>query len=189
MNKKITIERAAPKGFIINEYDEYLQITKKWLGRKTIVAIITIFSLVFPLVLFLSDSDAIKIKSEIMILAIQILLFLAVLIAIYYAIATLVNKTNIYVSQKAIEIKHQPLPWFGSKRIETSNIKQFFLRSFQDTSSSRGGKGYYVNILTHEHQEIYFLSGFNNRDEALYLEQELEKYLGIENIKVDGEDR
>ncbi len=187
MKKKATIDRAIPKGYEINQYDEYIHITHKWFGSKTLIALITVISLAFPLALFLGGSDAIKIKSELMILAIKILLSATLLASIYYAIATFVNKTHIFVSKKAIEIKQQPLPWFGNKRIETKQIKQLFTKASQDTSSSSGAKSYYVNILTHEHQEVYLLSGFNNRDAALYIEQEIEKYLGIENVKVDGE--
>ena len=34
-----------------------------------------------------------------------------------------IQKTHIFVSKNAIEIKNKPLPWFGSKRLETKNIK------------------------------------------------------------------
>ena len=92
------------------------------------------------------------------------------------------------MSKEAIEIKHEPLPWLGNKRIETENIKQLFVK--QRLGPKRNGSrsvSYHVMGLTDNDIEFKLITGFEFNQQALYIEQEIEKYLGMENVQVSSE--
>ncbi len=177
-----------PKKFTLNLYENYMHITLSWFGKKTFVAtLIAVFHIGFSLVFFISESTTMTGSPLMIKLApwISTILGLGIL---YYALTTWLNKTHIFVSQNAIEVKHKPLPWFGNKRLETKNIKQLYSKEVlsTSTSSSRSTISYHLHVISSDEDDMTLMN-VENSEQALFLEQEIEKYLGIENLKVRGE--
>ncbi|MBN1935440.1 MAG: hypothetical protein JW934_12300 [Anaerolineae bacterium] len=105
----------------------------------------------------------------------------------YYALAGYINKTHIYVDHSTISIRHAPLPSFGNKTIDASDIKQVYVK--RHVSHSRRGTSvtFQVCALTHSEKNLKLLSGLSSDEQALFVEQEIEKFLRIENVPVRGE--
>ncbi len=71
-----------------------------------------------------------------------------------------------------------PLPWLGNMKIPAGEIRQ-----------RRGGTStrYHLNAITGQNRKLCLVRDVPAADVALYLEQEIEKALGIEDRKVAGE--
>lgn len=190
-NKSIDIEDkkdiTLPKGFEVNYFEEYMQITRVWHGVKTYF--ILLFALIFNGVwinsgfveLLLSDRELLP-K-----LFFSIFFFLG-LGLLYFAVATWLNKTQIYVSKSNIEIKHQPVPWLGNKKIKADNIEQLFVEEkYQGSSNDNPRYSYNVIGLTSEGTQFKLIAGCESRYHARFIEKTIENYLGIENVTIEGE--
>lgn len=190
-NKSIDIEDkkdiTLPKGFEVNYFEEYMQITRVWHGVKTYF--ILLFALIFNGVwinsgfveLLLSDRELLP-K-----LFFSIFFFLG-LGLLYFTVATWLNKTQIYVSKSNIEIKHQPMPWLGNKKIKADNIEQLFVEEkYQGSSNDNPRYSYNVIGLTSEGTQFKLIAGCESRYHARFIEKTIENYLGIENVTIEGE--
>ena len=90
-------------------------------------------------------------------------------------------KTFIDVNERFLTIRHRPGNFKKDKSFEAENIDQIYLKHSQLNS------GHFVlNMIVNGpngqyHQELVSVSSISK---AKYLEQEIEKYLGIEDRKV-----
>jgi len=181
-----SVELGLPEKMEIHYYDEYIHLVRKWFSWK--ILIVYPFFLIFSLTFFRVFTD-LRIREDYSTGAV-LLLYILFVIAVgtaYNALAGSINKTNIYVSKDAIKIEHVPLPWVGNKRINVSEIEQLYSKE----KISRGENGLNVNyeiyIIMKNGVNIRLLAGLETSEQALFIEQEIEKYFGIEGIKVDGE--
>ena len=173
-----------PDKMDINHYDDYMHITRKWFGWSIIF--MTVFAVVWNAFLF---GFFINVPSEAG-LAAKLFPLIHVTVGIgisYYAVAGWLNKTNIYVSQHALEIQHKPLPWFGNKRLLVKDIKQLYSKEKISHSKNGTSVSYEVRVATNSGKDTKLLSGLETSEQALFIEQEIEKYLGIKNQPVRGE--
>ena len=106
----------------------------------------------------------------------------------YYVIAGFVNRTRVTVGGGAVDVRIGPLPWAGSKRVEARDIEQVYCQVY--IARSRGGTEFYsysVDAITPQNRKLTLVSELDDRDVALYLEQEIENALGITNEYVPGQ--
>jgi len=183
-----TTSEPLPGGFEIEFFDDYMKITKTWFNIFNFIGLL-ICTLLFNglwmgsgfLELLTGD------REWFLKLFALVFVFLGVGLA-YFSIATFSNTTQILVSRDMIEIKHRPIPWFGNKRVDVNNLKQLLVKE-KSWGSSNGSPRltYNVHGLTKEDKLFKLVTGLETGNQALYIEQEIEKYLGIENVQVDGE--
>lgn len=181
--KNITL----PKGFELNYFDEYMQITRVWHGVQTYFLLL--FALIFNGVWIGSGFVEILFSERELLTKLSSLVFVFLgLGLLYFTIATWLNKTQIYVSKNSIEVKHQPVPWRGSKKIKADTIEQFFVEK-KHVGSSNGNPRYTYNVLglTSENMQVKLIAGLEFRDHARFIEKTIEDYLGIEDVKIEGE--
>lgn len=105
----------------------------------------------------------------------------------YYALCGWLNRTRITVGCGKVSVRHGPLPWVGNLEMDSSAIKQLYAK--QVVSSTRNGTSvrYDVVALTRDGRSIDFAGGMESSEQALYIEQEVEKFLGIKDQPVKGE--
>ena len=121
----------------------------------------------------------------------------------HYAIAGWMNRTRIYVGylritnpegggaqygKKAIMVRHAPLPWLGNKQMPASDVKQLYTQ--EGTSYSRRGArkvNYEVRVVTQGGRNKKLVGGLTSREQAIFIEQEIEKYLNIVDTAVKGQ--
>ena len=107
---------------------------------------------------------------------------------VYFTLAGFVNRTEIRVDYRALTVRHRPLPVFSNRDIPASDLKQLYSKERIRTRSKGGNHhSFEVHALTHSGRNIRLLSGLPNSEQALFVEQELEKYLRIEDRPVKGE--
>lgn len=88
----------------------------------------------------------------------------------YSTLASVLNTTTIVVDPSEISVKHSPIPWGKSVRIECSRIYQIYC-------TERWEANHVVNVMT-EDEQIIKLSSLSSLEEGLYIEQEIEAHLG-----------
>jgi len=176
-------ETTLPRGFNIDYHDEYMHIVRRWHGFETFGLIIGM--LLFNGVWIANDFWAVLMSDRGLFLKAFALTFIIIgAVMLYLVIANWLNKSHIYVSKEAIEIKHEPIPWLGNKRVETNNIKQLFVKEIGGNSqsmTSNRSPSYSVIGVTHEEEQFNLIKGLSRSNQAFYIEQRIEKYLGIKD--------
>ena len=109
-------------------------------------------------------------------------------VAIAYAALTgLVNSTTVRTGKGVLKIRHRPLPWLGNRDLRGAEIDQLF--SAQKTSRTRNGVSttFAVQAALKSGKSLTLLKGLQELDQALYLEQRIERALGIKDRPEAGE--
>lgn len=178
---------ALPKGFEVNYFDKYMQITRVWHGVKTYF--IFLFALIFNGVWIGNGFVEILLSDRELLPKLGFSIFIVLGFGLlYFAIATWLNKTQIYVSKNTIEIKHQPVPWLGNKKIKADNIEQLFVEEkYRGSSNNNPRYSYNLLGLTSEGTQFKLIAGCESRYHARFIEKTIEDYLGIQNAKIEGE--
>ena len=176
-----------PKGLAIDFQEDYMHITSRWFDFRIIGVFLgaimfnglSIFQGFWPVLM--SDKEW---ETKLFPLIFIIIGF----VATYITLAKWLNKTHIYTSKKAIEIKQRPLPWLGNMRLDTENIKQLFTKlNTKKDSKGNSLNTYEIHIITTDNKEIKLVSGLGKKEQAWFIENNIEKYLGIEDVTVRGE--
>jgi len=105
----------------------------------------------------------------------------------YYTLAGFINRTRVEVSRNHLTIRHGPLPWKGNQDLPGRQLTQLY----GEEVVSRGKNGvtvtYDLLALDREGRKVKLLTGLTDKDQVLYLEQTMERRLGIEDAAVAGE--
>jgi hypothetical protein len=105
----------------------------------------------------------------------------------YYTLAGFLNRTIVKIGNGRLEIWHYPLPWWGEKRLRTSDVEQFYCKKNVSSSSDGTTWSYEVYAMLHHGLREKLVTGLNEPEQALYIEQELERFLYIQDAPVPGE--
>ncbi|MDX1948808.1 MAG: hypothetical protein SFU86_25695 [Pirellulaceae bacterium] len=124
--------------------------------------------------------------------ALVMLLFPVIHVAVgvgltYYLLCAFVNRTVIRVSQGELSVRHGPLPWPGNTRLPTADIQQLFCSESVRRNRRSTTASYEVQALLTSGEKKKLLTGLDDLDHALFIEQTLEQHLEIEDLPVPGE--
>lgn len=105
----------------------------------------------------------------------------------YFTIAGFVNRTLVRVGPGEIQVRHVPLPWPGNKILSRDSVEQLF--SEEKISRGRSGinRTYQVSAILRDGSKAKLVRGLLSPDQALFIEQQIEGCLGIEDRPVPGE--
>ncbi len=106
----------------------------------------------------------------------------------YLVLTGYLNKSQIRITQNSIMVQHGPLPWPGNKIVSTESIIQLFCALTPKVPLVRGNiPTYDVWVLYQDRLRVKLVSRISTAPQALYIEQQLEAALGIEDYPVAGE--
>lgn len=109
----------------------------------------------------------------------------------YFSLAGCLNSTVIRVADGIVSLRHGPLPWLGNVELPTDSIEQIYCQN--KLRKSRNDDGRTTTSMQYEvhavvgGQKQKLLGGLSEADHALFVEQRLERFLGIEDRPVLGE--
>ncbi|MFQ3646216.1 MAG: hypothetical protein SNJ54_02800 [Anaerolineae bacterium] len=118
-------------------------------------------------------------------------LFLGVgILVLVIGIYALVNSTTYRINRQRITLTHHPLPWPG-KTLDLDGVEQLYVKQHISTSrSSSGGSSttitYSLNKVMRDGRHVTIDSNMQP-EAALFIEQEIERLLRLENLPVRGE--
>lgn len=175
-----------PKGIEVLKMMSELEIDMKW--RHTASWFLVIFTLIWNAIL-LPFGLFIIISGELFVLLFMSLHLLVGIGLIYWCIASLLNTTYINVDSRYITIEHRPLKlFFKEYQLETQNVEQLYVKKYSNGSTN--GRPNYVHAvmaIMKNKEEIQIIKGISKPTQALYIEQEIEKFTGIQDRSVAGE--
>jgi len=96
------------------------------------------------------------------------------------------NTTRITCGAGLLEIKHGPLPWPGNLSVDSGAVLQLYCQSKEVRDSSMDT--YRVMAIVRDRKRpTVLVDDLDLASHALFLEQAIERALGIEDRPVDGE--
>lgn len=107
----------------------------------------------------------------------------------YYTVCCFVNRTVIDVSPREISVRIGPLPWRGNRTVAPTQVAQIYREEVVRHTKNGQSISYHVSAALKDGKKLKLLSGLSAADQALYLEQEIERHLGIRDQPVAGEMR
>ena len=122
-------------------------------------------------------------------------LLLVSIALLYYAAVQLVNTHRLRVDSAQLRITQGPLPWLGNKRCNSTDIKQLYVTEHRPPKrdkpdqhpAAQAPDHYRLLANTHSNGRITILNALASPEQALWLEQEIERLLGIADERIDGE--
>ncbi len=172
-----------PPNYRLEHTGSDLKITRRWF-RPTVIPL-TIFTLLWNG--FMLFWFGIAISQKIWMMALCGSLHGAVGIFLLYGVLVgYLNRTIVSVNMQELSVWHGPLPYPGNKRLDSFNIEQLYSKA-QLPKSSDSSPTFEVHIITREGKDEKLLTNLDESEQALYLEQEIERYLGIKDQAVRGE--
>ena len=107
-----------------------------------------------------------------------------------FVVAGFLNSTLIRVADGELSVRHGPVPWPGNLDLPTDGIEQIYCQKKIHRTSDEGrtstSRYYEVHAVTGGLKKK-LLGGLREADHALYIEQQLEKFLRIADRPVPGE--
>lgn len=184
------MEMGIPEKIEIHREFQHLLIVRKWFGFRFIV--LTLFVIVWDAFLLGWYASLLSFSLPSgpgLLFALFPLLHVAAGIGLtYYTLAGYLNRTTIDVEPNALTIRHGPLPWWGNQDVSSRQLKQLYCKRDDHGGNGyrRGYPAYSVHAITEEGRNIKLLSGLDTSEQALFIEQEVEKFLRIEDKPVKG---
>ena len=105
----------------------------------------------------------------------------------YFTIAGFLNRTTFRIERDHLSVRHGPVPWRGNLEVSTVGLEQLFCT--EQVSRGRNGTTirYSVEAALKDGRHLKLATGLDAREQALYIEQTIEKHLGIPNRRVRSE--
>lgn len=125
----------------------------------------------------------------------KILLFLSIHLLVgigllYNMIATFVNKTHINVDRIHLLIEHGPIkmPTYKNQDIPITDLEQVFVKKYSTgRQNGRPVFAFSVNVVLTSQRTLTIAKGLKHPDLALYIEQQIERFLEIKDRRVEEE--
>lgn len=183
-----------PRQFTVDERGGRLSITRKW-GRGPAIFFL-IFSVFWNSVVsvfvvgFLSGSMKTEEGSGPgWFMGLFLVPFVLVGIGTgWAALALLLNRTTIRVEGRRLKVTNAPIPWPGNRDLDTASLDQLYCEEYVAyTQNDVPQYRLAVHAICKDGAKLKLARGMEDAGQALYLEQLLEKHLGIVDRPVRGE--
>jgi len=180
-----------PEGIEMFRLRSELNIDFKWQNAKSMNWFMVLFTILWN-AMILPAAVAAILSGQFM-----AVLFMGAHIAVgvglaFNLLSNLVNRTYITVDGYNLSIDHRPLknPFKPSEEIPVQNIDQIYVRRHVvGTTNGRSSYGHSVMAVLKNGRQLKLIEAMKNPDKALYIEQEIEYFLNIEDRPVQGEVR
>lgn len=174
---------AFPRGITVTKEGGELKIKRRWM-RTTGLLVVVVGSAMIFFTLTGVGARYEGLLDEFTILSLIQLAF--ILVVFYFGLTELVNTTTITVGQGTLDFRHRPLPWIGNHRVVAGDLKQLYCK--ERTHRTRNGERYTyeVHAQLEAGGDIKLLAGLPDGQQAVFIEGEIEEYLGIKDEHVYG---
>jgi hypothetical protein len=173
-----------PRGMKVEERMDGLTITRRWMDASAwAVLVFAIFWNGFMIVW-----NTTSLVQGIWIMSVFGLLHTGVgLFLIYLVLAMFLNSTTVKVTYDAVQSSSGPIPWKGNEKIPKSEVEQFYCTEKVRRTKNGASITYDVHAVLTGNRREKLVQGISNHDQALFIEQQLERHLGIRDMPVSGE--
>ncbi len=176
-----------PRGYSLGTDGADLVITRRWLSPKYIFLLF--FCVFWDGFLFFWYSNAVRGGAPLAAVLFPLLHVGVGVFLTYTTLAGFLNRTRVSVNPAELRIRHYPLPWPGNRVVQRQELEQLFCR--EKVSHGKHGANYTYNLeaVMAGGRREELVRGLDKPEDALFLEQKIEGYLGIADKRVPGEMR
>lgn len=105
----------------------------------------------------------------------------------YVVLAMLINRTVIEVDGRELRVRYGPLPWRGGAAVPADRVEQLYCkeRSVRTQHGSHPAYELHAGLIDGGHRRL--LAALPSLEHAIYVEQQLERAMGITDRAVAGE--
>ncbi len=124
-----------------------------------------------------------------MLLGVSIHLLIGIFL-LYYVMGIMLNTTYITVSNRELRVEHLPLrfPFYPNRFLPVSDVEQVFVERYvASTTNKRPNYAFKVKLIDRNQERIDLIKGLKQPNQALYIEQEIEKFLKIQDQVIEEE--
>jgi hypothetical protein len=173
-----------PKGFLLERGMDSVTITRRWFGP---LAFILLFFALFWNG-FMIVWHAIALGTGMWVMSAFGLIHTGIgLFLVYYVLALFLNSTVIRATPFELVVSTGPLPWKGNKRIAADQVEQLFCKERISHGKNGSSANYRIEAVLRGNVRETLVTGFSDPDQALFVEQEIERHLKIADVPVAGE--
>lgn len=173
-----------PKGIEVQPTVNRLEIVRKWFSLK--ILFFTAFTVFWDGFMIVWFSIAIS-QQQWMMAAFGTIHGIVGLGLLYYVLAGYLNRTIMTVNRSLFTIKHTPIPWPGNRLLNPLEITQLYCKEQMHRNKSSVSYTYEVHAVLKNNERAKLIFGLDSSEQALYIEQEIERFLNIEDQPVRGE--
>jgi len=176
-----------PPGYTVDMQGVELVITRRWFSPTFIFLLF--FCIFWDGFLVFWYINALK-PGALLMMKLFPLLHVGVGLGLTYLTAAgFINRTRVRVGPAELNIKHYPLPWPGNRTLQRQEIDQLFCEERVDSGRNGVSYTYTLSVVGPGGKRLRLIKGLASPEDALFLEQKIEGYLGITDRPVAGEMR
>lgn len=184
MDKQMSV--GLPDKLEVNYTGSGFEIARKWFGLSTII--MTVFVVFWDGFLLFWYSLAFGAAHGNLIMVLFPLMHVAIGIGLTYStVASWLNSTRVKIDQGFVSVRNGPVPWFGNKDFLTGDLKQLYSKETISQGRNSTSATYEVHLITTSGKSEALVKGLETSEQALFIEQEIERHLGIEDVPVRGQ--
>jgi hypothetical protein len=182
---KRTVEM--PRGYKLENAGADLVITRRWLSWKYLALLGFCvfwdgFLIVWYFIAFTKGGPLVMKLFPVIHVGVGVFLT-------YTTLAGFLNSTKITVNTAEIGVSHYPLPWPGNRVVQRTEIEQLFCEEKLNRSRNGASYAYNLSAVLAGGRRLKLVAGLDTPENALFLEQKIEGFLGIADRPVAGEMR
>ena len=178
-----------PEGIEMFRLRTELNLDFKWQNVKSMHWFMVLFTIMWNFMILPAAVGAI-LSGQLM-----ALLFMSAHIAVgvgllFNLLSNFINRTYITVDEHHLTIDHRPIknPFNPPEEIPVRNIEQIYVKRYvASRTNGRPSYGHAIMVILKKGRQIKLIEGMRNPDKALFIEQEIEYFLNIEDRRVAGE--
>ncbi len=166
-----------PRRYRVDRGGSELRVSWRWLGARSIVvglaAIVWDF---YALQMWSAPNDWVHSDPPVPFCLAMSLMAVAIT---YIAVALLVNSSHLVVDRTRLAVEHGPLPWPPPPEIDVMELDQLFVKCSRSDMEEGGLMTFTVHALMRGGEDKRLFDDFARREQAEYLEHEIEDLLRI----------
>jgi hypothetical protein len=105
----------------------------------------------------------------------------------YFTLAGFLNTTTITVINGLLQIRHAPMPVPGNRQIKADSLRQLYTNRIVHHGKNGTSISYELRAQTNDGRDEKVLGNLDSENQSLFIEQEIEEFLGIKDRAVLGE--
>ena len=173
-----------PERFEVSELGHEFVLTRRWFSPG-------LFFLLFFCIIwngFMVVWHTISLSTGLWFMSLFGLIHTAVGIGLAYGtLAGFLNTTQIKVGRGNLSLRHGPIPWKGNKAIPAHSVRQIYGKEMIKNSKNGTYKRYSVEVVLDTNKRETLVKGLEEAEQALFIEQQVEQHLGIQDRATPGE--
>jgi predicted Zn finger-like uncharacterized protein len=173
-----------PPGITVNNQGSGIEIDYSWFSWG--ILFLLFFAIVWNGFVLVWMAGVISMRAGPMALFGLFHLSIGIFLA-YTSLAGLLNHTVIRVEMGELKIEIGPLPWPGNRVLQASEVVQFYTKEHITRNRRSVSVTYAVHAVMRTGNQIQLMGKLSTAEQALYIEQTLERTLGIQDQPVAGE--